>query len=990
MKHCRPNPTRPIRVGHKKGVLAAMIFVLATALWQPAAALTLFAPTSGSLNSAATPGFIARATAMYADANHRGTADQLGEAARLYPTASEHETLRIEQALNAMTLPGADAEALLDAFLRDYPASAWRNTALAAVADVLFDRGDYADALQAYARVNIDGLDTASANDVLYHRAYCLLKLSDYDQAAAIYATLERTADYTDEARFYQGYIAYAKGDYNTAANLFRSVHSATLPAAMADFYLAQINYASADYRDAAANAKKILDSHSASHIDPAFIAEMNRIEGESLYRLGDTATAMTYLNRYVDSTDSPQPSALYLLGLNDYEAGRYEEAIRKLTPVSTDDSAMGQSAFLYIGQSYLKLGNYNAATLALDKASRMDYDRKVQEAAFFNLAVAGMQGGKMPFGSSVALLEEFLRRYPNSVYAPEAADYVISGYMTDNNYPAALEAIQRIPNPGPKVLAAKQKVLYTLGTRELQADRAPRALTYLSEAASMTGYDAATAADALLWKGEAQFKTGDYTGAVKSLNSYLKQNNGSNYNRALAYYDLGYARLALKNHKEAKADFQKFIDKSGASADKAILADAYNRMADAQYYLSDFSGAASTYSKAYSTNPASGDYPMYQQGIMRGLQRDYRGKIEHLTSMMTTFPQSALIPAALFETGESYGELGDHARAIETYTALATRYPATSQGRQAQLMLAITYLNQGKKQQAIDHYKRVIADYPTSDEARVATDDLKQLLAEQGRVNDYVEFINSIDNAPKPETAELARLTLVSAEKALEANRLGEAHTAATEVITKYPDSPYATDAMVIKAEVETRQNRTTDAMSTYALLESRASTPADVNRARMGMLRLSRDLGNHDTTIEMADKLLESSILGEAGKREVKFTKALALSDSGKTAEAIEIWTELADDIDDLYGTKSQFNIAQTYADKGNNTAATDAVNRLIDANPPHDYWLARGFILLSDLLRRKGNTFEADEYLRSLRENYPGNEADIFRMIDERLKK
>ena len=61
---------------------------------------------------------------------------------------------------------------------------------------------------------------------------------------------------------------------------------------------------------------------------------------------------------------------------------------------------------------------------------------------------------------------------------------------------------------------------------------------------------------------------------------------------------------------------------------------------------------------------------------------------------------------------------------------------------------------------------------------------------------------------------------------------------------------------------------------------------------------------------------------------------------------------------------------------------------MNRLIDANPPHDYWLARGFILLSDLLRRKGDTFEADEYLLSLKQNYPGNEADIFRMIDDRL--
>ena len=118
--------------------------------------------------------------------------------------------------------------------------------------------------------------------------------------------------------------------------------------------------------------------------------------------------------------------------------------------------------------------------------------------------------------------------------------------------------------------------------------------------------------------------------------------------------------------------------------------------------------------------------------------------------------------------------------------------------------------------------------------------------------------------------------------------------------------------------------------------------------------------------------------------------YVKALALADTGRGSEALELWEKLADDIDDLYGTKSAFNIAEHHAAAGNDKAALDAVNRLIEANPPHDYWLARGFILLSDLLRRKGDAFEADEYLRSLRENYPGTEADIFRMIDERLEK
>ena len=40
------------------------------------------------------------------------------------------------------------------------------------------------------------------------------------------------------------------------------------------------------------------------------------------------------------------------------------------------------------------------------------------------------------------------------------------------------------------------------------------------------------------------------------------------------------------------------------------------------------------------------------------------------------------------------------------------------------------------------------------------------------------------------------------------------------------------------------------------------------------------------------------------------------------------------------------------------------------------------------MSDIYRARGKKFEADSYLEALRDNYPGNEADIFRMIEERL--
>ena len=58
--------------------------------------------------------------------------------------------------------------------------------------------------------------------------------------------------------------------------------------------------------------------------------------------------------------------------------------------------------------------------------------------------------------------------------------------------------------------------------------------------------------------------------------------------------------------------------------------------------------------------------------------------------------------------------------------------------------------------------------------------------------------------------------------------------------------------------------------------------------------------------------------------------------------------------------------------------------------DTGTPHQYWLARGFIALADAYRGLGQTSLAREFLSSLEENYPGDEADIKSMISSRLKK
>ena len=119
------------------------------------------------------------------------------------------------------------------------------------------------------------------------------------------------------------------------------------------------------------------------------------------------------------------------------------------------------------------------------------------------------------------------------------------------------------------------------------------------------------------------------------------------------------------------------------------------------------------------------------------------------------------------------------------------------------------------------------------------------------------------------------------------------------------------------------------------------------------------------------------------------VQFFRALALDRLGRADEAYELWLPLSKDPATLAGTKSAVYMIESLVAAGNDARAEKVANDFIDAGSPHNYWYARGFIIYSDILRRQGKVFEADEYLKALKANYPDSDPDIFEMIESRLE-
>lgn len=859
-----------------------------------------------------------------------------------------------------------EAEMAYDVLLEEWPQSMYRPQALKGLADIAMAQADYKTAAELYAKVPVAALTTDDAAAVNLCRGICAWELRTVDgdgsgEAARPYltkASLDKTT--RSAAMFYLGVIDYNKGNYGAARRYFEQVNTAEKPGDLTDLYLASIDYAEGNYAKALATARQMLRRPGLS---ARTTAELNRLVGESLYRQGQHADAVPYLEKYISvygvepavegsadvrySLTPAQPSAMYIVGLYKFKQGDYDGALELMEQVAKrDDGALRQAAYLYIGQCRLELGDTEAAILAFDKAARDDYDSAVREAAFYNYAAAKYAGASVPFASSAETFEEFLRLYPDGPYSERVAAYLAHGYMADADYERALQRINAIANPSEPLLAAKQRVLYTIGNTALRRGDGNEAYRMLKQAEELAKYDPEIAAETQLALAQLALSQKDYKTAIAKYRTYLA--NPGRTNAAVANYGLAYAYYGAGDATAAERYFK-----------QVQMPDAYNRLGDIAFARGDFEGAYKNYMLSYDMDHQSGDYAMLNAAKMRGYQRKYKDKLDILNDFTARFSTSVLMPDALLEMTQAQISMGRNADAIDTYRRIIADYPTTAQGRRGYLQMAMTLLDMERDDEAAAAYREVIERYPSSDEAAQAAQILKTIYSE-----------DVLADMPVPTPAPKATPNISE-----------------DTIIEKYPDTRAAEEALAAKARREYAADHLPEALDLYEQLVVRASDPALAAEARIGVMRTARDMADYERAGSAADAIIASSVAGDA-VAEARFTKALALDDAGKKAEALAIWRDLAKTPADVYGARSAYEAASALYQAEQYADALAAAQAFVKAGSPQRYWVARAFILISDIYKAQGKDLEAKEYLEALRDNYPGKEADIFMMIESRM--
>ena len=910
------------------------------------------------------------------------------------------------------------ALSLLENFVAQYKWSSHVHKAHMLIGNLyLFDQ-KYKKANRQYALVDMEKLSPDDQEEYLFRAGLSQLKSGDTEKAKPYFTALSSVGKkYKEASIYYNAYIDYTDNLYNEAKSGFSQVKDNEEFGANAKYYLVQIARHDQQYRQVIQDGEKLLSEYP----DHEFNTEITRIVGESYYYEGENDKAIEYLGQYAKNVQDPIRESLYLLGIAQFRSGDYTSAIESLKQTTTGNDALMQNAYLYLGQSYLKTGDKTNARIAFNIASQYDFDRQVQETALYNYALNIHESTVSPFGESVTVFEKFLNLFPTSRYADAINDYLVDVYMTSKNYTAALRSIDKIKKPTEKIMKAKQRILFRLGTENFTNNNISKARNYFTQAINLGNYDTNARAQAYLWKGECDYREGKFSAAANNYRQYIASAKEID---PLARYNLGYAYFKQHDFASARNSFLQYVNSPKGESSANMIADAWNRIGDCFYSARMFAKAEESYSQAKEIAPATGDYALYQKGIMAGLQKKYDEKISILQTLLQDYPHSEYIDDALLEQGLTYTTLQNNTQAISVFEKLIKEFPQTTPARKAGIQLGIAYFNNNQAEKSIAAYKQVINNYPGSDEAKVAIDDLKAVYLDQNDIAAYASYLESLGGQVKYEVSELDSLAFLAAERAFLKSQTNASANGLVKYIQTYPegafltpahyylgsfyydqkkydeaeielqkvlqqpDSPLAEETLIKLSDIQVTKKEYPTALNTYKILEIKASGKENRLTARLGILRMSKELDQYENVIAAADKLLEDPNLSPEWISEARYEKANALVATGNIDKAAEEWKILSQDTRTSHGAEAAYRLAQYYFDHQKTAEAEKEINRFIETGTPHQYWLARTFILLADINIAQKENFQAKQYLLSLQSNYKAQD-DIQNMIDNRLK-
>jgi TolA-binding protein len=852
------------------------------------------------------------------------------------------------------------------------------------LAEYYFRSQNFAEAASRYEQTNIANLSNKEITDMKFHQGYAYFTLQRFAAAKPLFNSIRGIKDdpnYID-ANYYYGFLAFKDGQYSEALSAFKIVENEKSYETVVPYYIAQIYYIQGKKDESIAYVQNKLNAGANTQY---YDLELKQLIGHAYFEKKEYAKALPYLEDYVGRSKKVKREDLYELSYCYYQAKQFNKSIEGFKQLSGKDDSLSQHAMYLLGDAYLKTGQKTNARNAFLFCSSNSSNPEQKEISKFQYAKLSYELGYQD--EAINSLSSFLADYPQSKYNNDAKELMVDILTNTNNYKDAQAMLESLDKQTENTKRLYPRILLGRAAEMINDGRMAEADDLLNKVLA-DPYNAPVRPYANFWKGEIGYRNNKLDTAIKYYHLYKDAGSpvSGEANETNIRYNLGYAYLRKENYPVSLSFFEP-LGRNPALNSNALSQDAYIRTADCYYMQRNYTQAKPMYENAIKLSWPSEDYATFQLAMLAGVKSP-KDKINMMNTLTRKFPTSSLVTDANMEVANTY--MGDEkfSEAIPYLNSIAKG--SSNRAPEAYLKLATSYYNLNNNAEAIKNCKTVVDNYPNSPEAEDALDLVKTIYIEDGKAEDYADFMRTAGRPLSISTED--SITYNAAEKKYDDQDVNGALAAFNNYVQRFPTGAFVLDAQFNRAEIYNAKKEFNNAFTGYAAVADNAPNKY-AERAMLSAARISFfEQKNYPQAEKYFAQLKQAATLQE-NKLEAMRGLLRSQYQQKKWPDAVENAKELtaakgssADDkalanmaIGKSYAVAGQYDLAmqnfKTVVQNNKAALAAEAryeiancwllLNKLPDAEKAafetinksgsYDYWVTKAYILLGDIYFR-----------------------------------
>ena len=926
-------------------------------------------------------------------------------------------------AICALELFNPDAEYLLNRFIEENPENTKIQAAQFAFGKFYYRDNKYPEALARFEKVDDKNLSKAERFELLFKKGYCYYQAKNNEKSRDCFRVVkdDSTNKYKSPALYYYSHIEYLNKNYETAYKGFISLKNDETFAPVVPYYISQILYIQRKFKEVIDYATPLLDGASVNRVP-----EIARILAESYYQLGQYDRAMTYMEKFFQTSKTVGRNDNYMMGYLYYRVSKYDDASKYFTQVSNENDSLSQNAFYHLADCYIKLNQKEKARNAYSAAAKMDTDKVIKQDAMFSYAKLTYELGRSPFNEAITSFQQYIDAYPDAKNIEDAYAYLVKVYMSTRNYKDALAWLDKITKRDHEMNTAYQKISYYRGLEYFNNLEYDKAIDMFNAAIKNDFYDKNITALSYFWRGDAKYRLDKFEEAIDDYKVFVTSTGAIGKEEyPLAHYNLGYAYFKLKKYDDAAIWFRTYVELKNIAKTKTY-ADACNRAGDCCFMQKKYDQAIKFYDLAYSANNLDYDYALFQKSFCLGIQKKYDQKIDGMLKLLNDYPQSSLIDDATFEIAETYCIKEQHEKAIPYYETIVRKHPSSSYGKRSLLQLGLIYYNLNQTDKSLSVYQKIVADYKGTNEAKNAMNGIKNIYIGKGDVNGYLDYAKAVNGENSVSEFAQDSLIYLSGEDAYMKENCARSIQLFGDYNRKFKDGIFILNALYYLADCYIKGNKNDSAaicyqniinrprnkytetalfnlsgiqfdagqfdkaLQSYLMLDSIAEYKSNQLVARKGALLCYSKLGDSTGVLTSVDKLLKTDKVSAEDIRYANYSSAKIYYKQQNYDKALEMFGKIAVEVKSAEGAESKYLISDIQFRQGKIDESEKTILNFLDLNSPHQYWMAKAYILWSDIFLVKKDDFQAKHTLQSIIDNYPVKTDGIIEECQQKLDK